>query len=69
MSALIAIVLKGSILMIAAAAAIALMYRASAATRHVVWTLSVVGLLLLPVFAASLPQLEIAVPIAPIAVR
>ena len=47
MSALIAIVLKGSILMIAAAAAIALMYRASAATRHFVWTLSVAGLLLL----------------------
>jgi bla regulator protein blaR1 len=69
MSALIALVLKGSILMIAAAAAIALMYRASAATRHFVWTLSVVGLLLLPVFAASLPQLEIAVPIAPIEVR
>ena len=69
MSALLAIVLKGSILMIAAAAAIALMYRASAATRHFVWTLSVAGLLLLPVFAASLPRLEIAVPIAPIEVR
>ena len=66
---LIEVVLKGSILMTAAAAAVVLLSRASAATRHFVWTLAVAGLLLLPVFAlararAVLPSWEIAVPIA-----
>jgi len=66
---LIEVVLKGSILMTAAAAAVVLLVRASAATRHFVWTLAVAGLLLLPVFAlarvrAVLPSWEIAVPIA-----
>src|SRR6185503_14277315 len=61
-----AILLKGSILMIAAAAAVAVLSRASAATRHFIWTLTIVGLLLLPVFSTTLPRWELAVPIAPI---
>jgi hypothetical protein len=64
MNVIIALAFKGSILMIAAAAIIALLFRASAATRHFVWTLSVLGLLLLPLFAVSLPRWEIAVSIA-----
>lgn len=66
---LIAIVLKGSILMGAAAALVALMRRASAATRHAAWTLAIAGLLLLPVFSAMLPAWEIAIPIAPTETR
>ena len=63
---LAAILLKGSILMIAAAAAVAVLSRASAATRHFIWTLTIVGLLLLPVFSTTLPRWELAIPVAPI---
>jgi beta-lactamase regulating signal transducer with metallopeptidase domain len=62
---LIAIVLKGSILMGAAAALVALMGRASAATRHAAWTLAIAGLLCLPVFSTIVPTWEIAMPLAP----
>jgi beta-lactamase regulating signal transducer with metallopeptidase domain len=58
------ILLKGSLLMIAAAAVVALMSRASAAARHFIWTLSVIGLLVLPLLATMLPAWEVAVPIA-----
>ena len=65
MTALLAgILLKGSILMIAAVAVVALMSRASAATRHFIWTLAVIGLLALPLFATMLPEWTLAVPIA-----
>jgi beta-lactamase regulating signal transducer with metallopeptidase domain len=60
---LTAIVLKASLLMIAAAVLVALMYRASAATRHFVWTLVVAGLLLMPVLSATLPEWPLVVPI------
>jgi beta-lactamase regulating signal transducer with metallopeptidase domain len=60
----IAVFIKGSILMAAAAAAVAVMSRASAATRHFIWTLTIVGLLALPVIATMLPTWPIAVPIA-----
>jgi beta-lactamase regulating signal transducer with metallopeptidase domain len=59
-----AVFIKGSILMIAAAAAVALMSRASAATRHFIWTLAVFGLLGLPLVATMVPAWEVAVPIA-----
>ena len=62
---LIAIVFKGSILMGAAAVLVALMRRASAATRHAAWTLAIAGLLCLPVVSTMLPSWEIAVPLAP----
>jgi len=61
---LTAVFIKGSLLMIAAAAAVALMSRASAATRHFIWTLAVIGLLVLPPIATMLPAWEVAVPIA-----
>ena len=56
---------KTSFLLAAAAATNTLLSRrASAASRHLVWTLAVVGLLLLPVLSAALPSWEIAIPIA-----
>ncbi len=61
-----AILLKGSVLMTAAAAVAAVMSRASAATRHFIWTLTIVGLLALPVFTVTLPTWEVAVPVEPI---
>jgi len=61
-----AILLKGSLLMTAAAAVVAVMSRASAASRHFVWTLTIVGLLALPVFTVTLPTWEIAVPVEPL---
>ena len=70
MSALLAaIVLKGSLLMIAAAVTVALMFRASAATRHFIWTLTIAGLLMLPVMSMTLPAWEIALQIAPVETR
>jgi beta-lactamase regulating signal transducer with metallopeptidase domain len=59
-----AVFIKGSILVIAAAAVVALVSRASAATRHFIWTLAVIGLLVLPLFATVLPEWTLAVPIA-----
>ena len=67
MSALIEVALKASILMAGAAAVVAVMSRASAATRHFVWTLAIAGLLLLPIVSAVLPAWEVAVPILPTA--
>ena len=61
-----AILLKGTMLMSAAAALSTVMFRASAATRHFIWTLTIVGLLLLPVFSTTLPRWELALPLAPI---
>jgi beta-lactamase regulating signal transducer with metallopeptidase domain len=52
--------LKTSLVLAAAASANALLYRrTSAAARHLVWTLAVVGLLLLPVLTAALPSWDI----------
>ena len=59
--------IKGvAVLMIAGAAAIALR-RSSAATRHLIWFLGVVSLLILPLLSASLPGWHV-LPAFPIAV-
>jgi beta-lactamase regulating signal transducer with metallopeptidase domain len=63
---LLAILLKGSILMAAAAMAAALMGRASAASRHFIWTLTIAGLLVLPVLSMAMPAWEVAVRVAPV---
>ncbi len=53
---LISMLLKASVLLAVAAIAQRLLARpTSAATRHLVWTLAIVGLLLLPMLAAVLP--------------
>jgi beta-lactamase regulating signal transducer with metallopeptidase domain len=66
---LVAILLKGTMLMVAAAAVVAVMFRASAATRHFIWTLAIAGLLVLPVLSVTLPTWELAVRIAPVETR
>jgi beta-lactamase regulating signal transducer with metallopeptidase domain len=58
----ITLVVKASLLMAAAAVANALMRgRTSAASRHLVWMLALVGVLSLPVFSAIVPAWGIAV--------
>jgi len=62
---LLLIVLKASCLMGAAAMVSALRYRRSSASfRHLVWTLAVAGLLVLPVLSAGLPAWQVALPAA-----
>jgi beta-lactamase regulating signal transducer with metallopeptidase domain len=59
------IVLKASCVMGAAAMVSALGYRRSSASfRHLVWTLAVAGLLVLPVLSAGLPGWQVAMPAA-----
>ena len=59
------VIVKVSVLMVAAAIAHALLRRpTSAATRHLVWTLAIAGLLLLPMLSAVLPAWRVAVPLA-----
>jgi hypothetical protein len=57
---LIDVAIRASILIAAVAAAL-LLYRGSAATRHFVWTLTLVSLLLLPALSSTLPRWEIAI--------
>jgi beta-lactamase regulating signal transducer with metallopeptidase domain len=54
------VAIRASILIAAVAAALQL-YRGSAATRHFVWTLALVSLVLLPVLFSALPRWEIAI--------
>jgi beta-lactamase regulating signal transducer with metallopeptidase domain len=57
MSAALLIIVKASVLLGVAAIVQALLYRwTSAATRHLVWTLAIVGVLLLPVLSLALPD-------------
>ena len=57
MSAALWIVVKASLLLGVAAIVQAVLHRrASAATRHLVWTLAIVGVLLLPVLSLALPD-------------
>ena len=58
----IEVAIKTSFLLATAATANLLLYRrASAASRHLVWTLAFVGLILLPILSAALPSWEIAI--------
>ena len=62
LSALLSITLKASVLLGITAAVQAVLYRrTSAATRHLVWTLAVLGLLLLPVLTVALPDWTISI--------
>ena len=56
-SAALSIAVKASVLLGAAALVQAVLYRRlSAAMRHLVWTLAVVGLILLPILSMALPE-------------
>jgi HEAT repeat protein/beta-lactamase regulating signal transducer with metallopeptidase domain len=65
---LVGVFVKVTVLLVAAAALAAGLRRASAATRHLVWTAAIVAVLALPVLAAMLPWrlpvLTVAAPIA-----
>src|SRR6266542_6259985 len=57
MSAALLIIVKASVLLGVAAIVQAPLYRwTSAATRHLVWTLAIIGVLLLPVVSLALPD-------------
>src|SRR5688572_20781634 len=51
--------LKGAALLAAAALCALVLYKASAATRHLVWLVAVVALLIVPVLSFALPQWRI----------
>jgi beta-lactamase regulating signal transducer with metallopeptidase domain len=61
-SAALLIIVKATVLLGVAAIVQALLYRwTSAATRHLVWTLGIVGVLLLPVLSLALPDWTVAI--------
>lgn len=51
--------IKGGVVLLLAAVIALLLRRDSAATRHLVWQVSIVGMLVVPVFSAVLPQWRI----------
>jgi hypothetical protein len=53
---LLDVALKGAVLLALAGLATAALWRASAAMRHLVWSLTMVGLLALPILSVFLPQ-------------
>jgi len=53
---------KGTLILILAVGAASLLRAASAAARHLVWSLAVLSLLALPLFSAVLPQWTVALP-------
>ena len=60
------IVVKATVLLAAAALVDAgLRHRGSAAARHLVWTVAVVGLLALPIASVALPAWTLRIPVAP----
>lgn len=56
---LLSVSLKGAILILCATGAVLALQRASAATRHLVWSLAFTGLLVLPLLSLSLPAWQI----------
>jgi beta-lactamase regulating signal transducer with metallopeptidase domain len=61
---LASLALKATVLLLAAALAAAALHRASAATRHLVWSTAMVAVLCLPLFSVLVPALEVPLPLA-----
>lgn len=61
-SIILTVLVKASLIMIAAAAIALASRRASAAKRHMIWAISIVAIIVLPVFAVLLPTLRVVVP-------
>ena len=57
---LLGFLIKSTFLLLAAWAAVCLLRRASAATRHLVWSLALGSVLLLPILSLSLPRWNVA---------
>ena len=55
LAVLLDVSLKGTVVLVMAVAASVLLHRASAASRHLLWLLAIVGLLALPVLSVALP--------------
>jgi len=65
-SAALSIIVKATVLLgVAAAVQVVLRRRASAATRHFVWTLAIVGVILLPLASLVVPEWPVVVRTAP----
>ena len=56
---LVDLAVKSAAILVCAIAVVAMMRRASAASRHAIWTGAFVALLLLPIARASLPEIQI----------
>ncbi len=57
---LLGLLTKGTLLLLLAALACRLLRRSSAATRHLVWTAALIGVLFLPLLSFSLPKWNVA---------
>ena len=57
---LLGVLIKGTLLLLLAALACRLLGRSSAATRHMVWTAALIGVLFLPLLSAFLPRWNVA---------
>jgi bla regulator protein BlaR1 len=68
LDALLETTLRGSLLLLAATAMTVALRRASAALRHLVWTLAVGGVLVLPALWLALPRWRVPVRVPPAAV-
>ena len=56
---LLTIGIRGVLLLAAAALLVRVAFKASAASRHLIWAMAMVALLLLPVLTAMLPALQV----------
>lgn len=60
------LVLKATLVLGGAGAVALVFHKASAATRHLVWTVSIVGLIMLPLLAYLLPTWEVPIGLGPL---
>ena len=66
-SLLLASAIKGSVLLVLAAIAAFVLRRASAAMKHLVWTMALAGVFLVPLLGATLPSVSVAIAVPSLA--